>query len=134
MPDLSILMKDNASCTELMECFFDLAPQECEGFYALASRDRVTLDELSAMIRRNRSTTHRLLNKLVGLGLCYKETNAIPRGGYLHLYSAISPARITQLLSVKMDEFMGNLNRILPTVETDIKRNIDRARNGSIAP
>lgn len=128
MPDLSILKKEGASCTELMECFFNLGQHECEAFYAVASREKVTLDELSEIINRDRSTTHRLLQKLVGEGLCYKEKTVISRGGYIHVYSAVSIPRITQQLNSRIDGFMEDLKRILPNVESDLRKNIEKIK------
>ncbi len=129
MPDLSILKKEGASCTELLECFFNLSPHECEAFYAVAARDGITLDELSEIIKRDRSTTHRLLQKLVAEGLCYKEKVVIPRGGYVHMYSAVSVPRIAQELDSRINGFMGDLKRILPNVESDLLKNIKKIKD-----
>ena len=88
MADLNILRKEGSSCTELLECFYGLSRSECDAFYILSGKGEATLDELSALISRDRSTTHRLLQKLVNLGLCYKEKVSLKQGGYVHLYKA----------------------------------------------
>lgn len=128
MPDLNILKKEGASCTELMEFLFDLGPHECDAFYAVAAENGLSLDELSEIISRDRSTTHRLLQKLVRSGLCYKEKVVIPRGGYAHLYSAVSLSTISQQIEERINDFMSDLSRLLPRVKSDMLKNIEKAK------
>lgn len=131
MSDINLLRKEGSSCTELLECFYDLSPRECQVFYTIASREKVTLDELSEIIDRDRSTTHRLLQKLVGLGLCYKEKTTFQRGGYSYEYRTPSVSRIKDHLEKRINEHIDDLNKLVSRIESDILSRIDSQKNVS---
>ena len=125
MSDINLLKKEGSSCTELLECFYDLSANECEAFYKIAAMEKVTLDELSSIIARDRSTTHRLLQKLVGLGLCYKEKMTLERGGYIHVYRAPSTSRVKKQLETRITEYMEDLNILASRIEDDLEVRIN---------
>ncbi len=128
MSDINLLKKEDSSCTELLECFYDLSANECEAFYKVAAREEVTLDELSSIIGRDRSTTHRLLQKLVGLGLCYKEKKSLERGGYIHVYRAPSVLRVKEQLEKRIAEYMDDLKSLSSKIEYDLSERIEHHR------
>lgn len=124
MTDISILKKEGSCCTELFQCFYDLSENECDAFYAVAASEGTTLDDLSALISRDRSTTHRLLQKLVGLDLCYKEKKTLDRGGYIHVYKAYSVKRIKTQLENRISDYVNQLNSLASRIESDLNRKI----------
>ena len=128
MSDINLLKKEGSSCTELLECFYDLSANECEAFYKVAAKGEITLDELSSMIGRDRSTTHRLLQKLVGLGLCYKEKKSLERGGYIHVYRAPSVSRVKEQLEKRIAEYMDDLKSLSSRIENDLAARIEFQR------
>lgn len=128
MPDLNILRKEGSSCTELLECFYGLNKNECEAFYIIAARGEATLDELSALIKRDRSTTHRLLQKLVNLELCYKEKATLQKGGYVHIYKPVSIARVREILESRISEYITDINKLASKIESDLAVRIDEHR------
>lgn len=120
MSDVNMLKKEGSSCTELLESFYHLSPNECDAFYTIASMEKVTLDELSSLIGRDRSTTHRLLQKLVGAGLCYKEKATLSRGGYIHEYRAASVARVREELVRRIEDYISDLKGLASRIESDM--------------
>ncbi len=128
MADTSIIRKEGSSCTELMQCFLGLSSNECTAFYMISGRGGVTLDELAEWISRDRSTTHRLLQKLVTLGLCYKEKENISRGGYIHRYEAVSKERLKDILDTRIKEYVNDLEKLASCLDSDLERKMNEFR------
>lgn len=128
MSDLNLIKREGSSCSELLECFYDLSLNECEAFYQIAARESVSLDELAATIKRDRSTTHRLLQKLVNLGLCYKEKISLPKGGYSHRYRAASISRVRDQLQTRINDYLSNLEDLFGRVESEMNEKIEKFR------
>lgn len=126
MSDLNLIKKEGSSCTELLECFYDLSSNECEAFYQIAAKESVSLDELAFLIKRDRSTTHRLLQKLVGMGLCYKEKVNLPKGGYSHIYRAASITRVKDQLEKRINEYRSNLEDLFGRMESEMTEKIKK--------
>ena len=91
-PSVNTLTRMNATVKDLFIQLYDLSPLDLDILFMLLSKkdhEPMTLDEVSKESDRDRSTTFRSLQKLVGLGLCVKETKTIKDGGYFHVYSIV---------------------------------------------
>ncbi len=119
---LQVLTKKNASCNDLLCAVYNLNPVDLEIFYILAGGSSSSLDELSAKMKRDRSTVHRSLQKLVSNQLCYKETRTIRDGGYYHVYSAMEIAKIKAQAEIRVEEITASLGRMLRNFESDIRK------------
>jgi predicted transcriptional regulator len=89
-PPVNTLTRMNATVKDLFIQLYDLSPLDLEILFMLISKkndEPMTLDQISKEADRDRSTTFRSLQKLVGLGLCIKDTKTIKEGGYYHVYS-----------------------------------------------
>lgn len=105
-----------------MICLYNLAPAESDFFYELASMGSATVDELSERLGRDRTTIHRGLAKLVSVGLCYKESRTLKDGGYYHLYTTARLQEIKNEARVKVQELVGNLQRLVDNLDRDFQR------------
>lgn len=119
---LQLLTRRNASCNELLCSIYNLNTVDLEIFYRLAGGKPASLDELASTVKRDRSTVHRSLQKLVGIGLCYKEVKALKEGGYYHAYSATEISRIKEQAKEKVGEITSALERMLQNLESDIRK------------
>ena len=80
----------NSTLKDLFIYLYDLSPLELDMLYILIrNKKSMTLEELAKKVDRDKSTVFRSLQKLVGLGICNKETKTLKEGGYYHAYSAI---------------------------------------------
>src|SRR4051794_7730449 len=80
----------NSTAKELLIYLFDLSPLEIQLLFLLIkTRKSMTLEQLSQKVDRDKSTTFRCLQKLVGLKICIKDAKTLQEGGYYHVYSAI---------------------------------------------
>ena len=119
---LHVLTKKNASCNDLLCAVYNLNPVDLEIFYLLAGGSSASLDDLAQRMKRDRSTVHRSLQKLVGNQLCYKETRTIKDGGYYHIYSAVEISKVKAEAEHRVDEITASLGRMLRNFESDIRK------------
>src|SRR5437867_8567287 len=106
---LQLLTRRNASCNELLCTIYNLNPVDLEIFYQLAGGRSASLDELASTVKRDRSTVHRSLQKLVGSGLGYKEVRSMKDGGYYHIYGATELSTIRKHAEQRVKELMTSL-------------------------
>ena len=81
----------------------------------------MTLEELSTKADRDKSTTFRSLQKLVGLGICIKETKTLKEGGYYHVYSAIDNKTFKMETEKKVKEIEASFHRLLRKFEDNMQ-------------
>ncbi len=119
---LQVLTRRNASCNDLLCSVYNLNPIDLDVFYHLAGGNTASLDELAQKVKRDRSTVHRSLQKLVSNQLCYKETRAIKDGGYYHLYGATELPKIKEQSELRVREITTSLEKMLRNFESDIRK------------
>lgn len=81
----------------------------------------MTLDQISTIADRDKSNIFRSLQKLVGLGICMKETKTIREGGYYHLYSAIDTKSFKIQTQKKVNELEQSFHRLLRKFEDGLE-------------
>jgi predicted transcriptional regulator len=81
-----------------------------------------TLDEIARIADRDRGTAFRILQKLVSLGFCTKETMTPKEGGYYHLYSATSIDAIERATEQRVKEIQQALDLLMKKFREDIKQ------------
>lgn len=129
MFQLSTLSRSNASCSDLLRCVFGIKDFEERLIYMMAGKGTCTLDELASATARDRSTVHRALSRLVGLGLCYRNVVSLRGGGYMHEYSLMDVESIGRNIRQRIDELKYSLDRLTDNFENEIRRNMLGARN-----
>jgi len=80
--------------------------------------------EVSKETDRDRSTTFRSLQKLVGLGLCVKETKTIKEGGYFHVYSVVDMETFRAETERRVKDLQKSLDRLLKKFEGEMQKAI----------
>ena len=117
----------NATVKDLFIQLYDLSPPELDILFMLISREKeepMTLDEVAKEMDRDRSTTFRLLQKLVSLGLLVKETKTIKDGGYFHVYSAVDRETFKRETERRVKDLQKSLDRLLKKFESDMQQAI----------
>ena len=121
-PPLSSLTRMNSTLRDLFIYLYDLSPLELDILFLLIKKDRpLTLEELVKEVDRDKSTAFRSLQKLVGLGICVKETRTIKEGGYFHVYSAIDMKTFRMVTEQKVKELEATFHRLLRKFEDNIQ-------------
>ncbi len=84
------MFSGDATCEDVIKCFFNLNELEIELYLSLVGEGPHRSDALAKKVKRDGTTVYRALQKLTSCGICYRETKTIERGGYYHVYSAVS--------------------------------------------
>lgn len=101
------------TCHDLVQCAFSLAQFEVEVYYQLSQSGPLRADELAAKIGKDRSTVYRALQKLMTCGMVYRETKSIERGGYFHVYKAISRDLLRERLERCVNDWYAHMQDVL---------------------
>lgn len=126
-PPINTLTRMNATVKDLFIQLYDLSPLDLEILFMLISKkndEPMTLDQISKEADRDRSTTFRSLQKLVGLGLCIKDTKTIKEGGYYHVYSVVDMKTFKMETERRVRDLQKSLERLLKKFESDMQQAI----------
>jgi predicted transcriptional regulator len=102
-----------SNCKDLVQCAFSLNDFEVEVFNRLTDSGAKRADDLADLIGKDRSTVYRALQKLMTCGMCFRETKSIERGGYYHVYRAISRDELKRKLEQCVDDWYGRMQQVL---------------------
>ena len=80
-------------CDDVIRCVFDLNSVDIDVYRKLKKIGESRADELANLIKKDRSTIYRSLQKLTCCGICKKKTNFIEKGGYYHTYNCINSVK-----------------------------------------
>ena len=80
------------------------------------------MEELARKADRDKSTIFRSLQKLVGLGICIKDTKTLKEGGYYHAYSAIDMESFRMETEKRVKELHESFDRLLRKFEDEWKK------------
>ena len=81
----------NISCDDIICCIFDFNTLDIEVYKKLKEKGESKTQDLADILKKERSTVYRSLQKLTKCGLCIKKTNKINTGGHYHTYKSINP-------------------------------------------
>jgi predicted transcriptional regulator len=101
------------TCHDLVQCAFSLGEFEVEVYYKLIDSGPLRADELASKIGKDRSTVYRALQKLMTCGMVYRETKNIDRGGYYHVYKAISKDMLRGRLEKCVEDWYSHMQDVL---------------------
>lgn len=96
-----------------MKCIYRLSDFEIAIYKRLARQGGLKADDLAPVMKKDRSTVYRALQRLVASGLAFRETKSIERGGYYHVYSAVSPDQLKDRLHKCADDWFKNMNKAI---------------------
>jgi len=101
------------SCQDLVQCAFNLNEFEVKVYNELSKKGPTRADDLADHIGKDRSTVYRALQKMMVCGMCFRETRSLPRGGYYHIYRAISKDELKEKLQGCVDDWYGKMQEAL---------------------
>jgi predicted transcriptional regulator len=122
---IKTITRINSTVKDLFIYLYDLSPLELDLLFILIKNKKpMTLEELAKKVNRDKSTVFRSLQKLVGLGICTKETRTLKEGGYYHAYSAIDIESFKMETEKRVKELEDSFHRLLRKFEEDIGKAI----------
>lgn len=105
------ILSGEATCRDIVKCLYRLTDFELVIYKKLVRQGPLRADDLAPVLKKDRSTVYRALQKLVAAGLAFRDTKSIERGGYFHVYSAVSPEQLKQKLHKCADDWFENMNK-----------------------
>ncbi len=127
MDSIQLLTRSGASCSELLSCLYNLKTIDLEVFLEVAKHPDATLDQIADFVQRDRSSTHRVLAKLITAELVHKQSKTLKGGGYYHVYSAEEPAKIKEHSRQRVKEITESLEALIENFEPNLKRHLRKA-------
>jgi predicted transcriptional regulator len=122
---IKTITRVNSTVKDLFIYLYDLSPLELDLLFILIKNKKsMTLEELAKKVDRDKSSVFRSLQKLVGLGICIKETKTLKEGGYYHAYSAIDIESFKIETEKRVKELEDSFHRLLRKFEEDMGRAI----------
>ena len=124
MESINQLTKKGASCTDLLTCLYNLKPADIEVLQVVAKNENVSLDQVAAIVEKDRSTVHRCLSKLVSINLVTKLTKNLRGGGYYHTYSMLDSMLIKKHARERVKEITESLQSLIDNFESDLEKHL----------
>lgn len=107
------ILSGDASCRDIVKCLFGLTDFELVIYRRLVKQGPQKADDIAPILKRDRSTVYRGLQKLISSGLAFRDVKSIERGGYYHVYSAVSPEQLKNKLHKCADDWFDNMNKAI---------------------
>jgi predicted transcriptional regulator len=107
------ILAGEASCKDIVKCIYRLTDFELAIYKKLAKQGSQKADDLAPVMKKDRSTVYRALQKLVASGLAFREMKSIERGGYYYVYTAVSPNQLKDRLHKCADDWFENMNNAI---------------------
>jgi predicted transcriptional regulator len=127
MESINMLTKKGASCTDLLTCLYNLKPTDIDVLLALAKNENATLDQIAKIVKKDRSSVHRCLSKLVSINLVSRQSKSLKGGGYYHTYAMLDPATIKKHALERVNEITESLEALVDSFELDLKKHLKQA-------
>jgi predicted transcriptional regulator len=125
MDNLQPIITKKSTCSDLLTCLYNLKSTDSEIFFAVAKNPEATLDDIASEVKRDRSSVHRCLAKLVTAGLVAKESKSIKGGGYYHIYTMVELEKIKKHAKERTKEITESLNELISNFDSDLKRYLE---------
>ena len=103
-PLVGLFSKSFDKPSDLLCCAFGLRNSEIDTYFSLISGSK-TVEQISEIIGKDRSTVQRVLNKLHKKNLIERDTHLIERGGYYYEYRAKSTNDVREEILTQLDEW-----------------------------
>jgi len=107
------VLAEVSSCQDLMRCAYNLSEFELDVYKRLSEVNPVRADDLAKLLGKERSTVYRALQKLMSCGMCYRQTKALGRGGYYHMYAAVERTELKRRLEQCVENWHWKMKQAL---------------------
>ena len=124
MESINYITRKGASCTDLLTCIYNLKPTDLEVLQAVAQNEDATLDQIAAAVKKDRSSVHRCLSKLVSINLVSKQTKTLKGGGYYHTYRMLDLELIKKHAKERVKKITESLQALIKNFDSDLEKRL----------
>ena len=111
-PLVGLFSKSFEKPSDFLCCAFGLRNSEIDTYFSLISGPK-TVEQITDLIGKDRSTVQRVLNKLHKKNLVERNTHLIERGGYYYEYSAKSTDDVRKEILTQLENWYQATIRFL---------------------
>ena len=111
------------TCFDFIRCIFKLNETDIRVLQSLPGKNGITISELTDALRKDRSTIHRSLEKLVACNLCYKERKTGKKRGFVDNYYIIPEKEVLYKAEENLDRCYTKIKQMLRDVENENNKN-----------
>jgi predicted transcriptional regulator len=119
MPEpVSEYLEQEMKCEGLLECVHGLKSLDRDSYRVLVESDEsMTVDGVSEVVDRERSTTYRSVQRLLNAGLVQKEQVNYDEGGYYHVYYPTEADEVADEMRRKLNDWYAEMDRLIREFE-----------------
>jgi predicted transcriptional regulator len=124
---ISTLLRTNTTIRDLFVYLYELSPLDVDLLFILIKKGNkrpMTLEQLSEISKRKKTTVFASMKKLVSLRLCNRTMQTKKEGGYFYIYTAISMEELKTETLNRVRELEQSINKLMKTFESHIQRTI----------
>jgi len=103
----------------IVKCVLKLTISELEVYLTLIENPGVGVDELSEIMKKDRSGVYRSLQTLLEKGLVKREYRILKHGGYKYIYNPIDIDVLKTILKDELDRWFKKLNEVVEKFDMD---------------
>lgn len=116
---ISEILKSTHKCDDIVKCVLGLKELDLITYKNLIKGGSATVEKLSELLGRERSTTYRSLQNLLSCGLVHRETRSIDSGGYFYEYIAQDPCEMKEMIKSNIDEWYVKMQEIVAGMDEE---------------
>jgi predicted transcriptional regulator len=117
----SIINMPNITADALLRCALGIRVTEIETYCMLLNETPLNVQEVAQRIGKSRSNVQRLLQNLVEKGLATRQEELMGLGGYKYYYSAVSPEKMKEAITERLEEWYQRMLHELEDLPQKIK-------------
>lgn len=107
------------TCYDLVKCMFHLSETEITILRAMEEQDALTAQQAAEIIKRDRATAYRAMEKLVSIGLAYKERRGREGRGFSNYYTMITKKEMLKKAEKNLDTCYDAIKTALMNAELE---------------
>lgn len=109
------------TCFNFIRCIFNLNDTDVRILQSFSGNKGKTVNEITKILKKDRSTIHRCLEKLVVCNLCYKERKTGKNRGFVDYYYVIPKKDVLKRAEENLDRCYKNIKNMLRDVDKEKK-------------
>jgi predicted transcriptional regulator len=108
--------QESMNCDDAIKCVFDLNARDIDVFKTLRKIGTARADEVARLLKKERSTIYRSLQKLCACGICEKKTRTLQQGGYYHVYVPQQSQKVRKRAERCLDQWYESVKQTLQLI------------------
>jgi len=114
-----LMATDDPDLAEVMACVFGVQSHEVRTYRTLLSTPGSTVEELAAVLERDRSNVNRSLSTLREKGLARRERRLLDGGGHVYQYTATPLAEARELMHEALEGWAAAVHDSIDSFDGD---------------